>query len=145
VFWRVPDVAFRRVATGLAIAYVLLSGAAATRARKQLIEAEAFSRRLPAIEALAVSEGFGGVYPIVTLEPLLIQLYGPTSRVISMPSLSSEHLTEGALYLEQDHYKSGVDRRRYAVAFQALARHRHVELQRGEGWAVWLISRSTSE
>jgi hypothetical protein len=130
----------RRVATGLVGVGLLLSAAKGRMERTELVSAEVSSRRIPAINALTASGRFGNVYPIVTLEPLLIQLYGTGStKVVSMPSLTSEHLTQGALYLQQDHYNSAVDQRRYASASRVLSRHRHLELQRDDGWVLWLI------
>ena len=97
------------------------------------------TRREPAINAIQVASEFGNRYPIVTLEPLVVQTYGTrATKVISLPFLTSERVraSDGVVYLRQDHYQSDVDQRRYANGFAALPTESPIELRRGSGWAV---------
>jgi hypothetical protein len=79
-------------------------------------------------------------YPIVTLEPLVVQLHGnPSTKIISLPFLTPGLVRasgNGLLYLSQEHYENDVNRRRYAGGLSALPTTNIVEVSRGLGWAV---------
>lgn len=107
--------------------------------RREMIAIETKERRDPAISAIRVAEAFGNRYPIVTLEPLVVQIYGTEkTSVISLPFLTPEMMEAAGtvLYLRQDRYESDVDRERYSSGFAALESQQDVVMRRGDGWTI---------
>lgn len=123
--------------------YIAVSASFAWTLRNDLSRDEIETRTTPALAAIDVAAELGLRYPLVTLEPMVVQIYGPpTTQVIAMPFLTSDRvqaLGGRVLYLRQDHYQSDVDRRRYAEAFAALPSEQRI-LREGSGWSVLLLS-----
>jgi len=111
--------------------------------RRNIVKLEDDVRRRPALQAIAVADELGERFPIVTLEPLLVQLYGsPSIKVISLPFLTPERLREAGgrvLYLRLDRYQSAIDKKRYARGLSALPTESSRQLLSGDGWAVLLF------
>ena len=132
----------RRVVAGALVVYLGVSTTLAWRLRNDLIRDEWEARTAPALAAINASAELGQKYPIVTLEPLVVQVYGsPSVKVIAMPLLTADRLQAlggQVLYIRQDHYQSDVDRRRYAEAFAALPTEHRV-IREDSGWSVLIL------
>jgi hypothetical protein len=134
------------LAAALAV-YFGVSSIFAWRLRSDLIRDEWEARTVPALAVIEASAELKERYPIVTLEPMVVQIYGPPSaKVIAMPLLTSERVEAlgGVLYLRQDHYQSEMDRRRDAGAFAALPAEQRV-IREGPGWSVLLLRAHSPE
>jgi hypothetical protein len=130
----------RTLIVGVLALYIVVSGAAALQIRAEMTATEERSRRQPALKALEAAASFKGEYPIVTLEPLVAQIYArDRETVISLPALTSE-LVEAydgkLLFLDQEQYHSEVDRNRYGRGFAALPTSKPIEVSRGDGWSI---------
>lgn len=132
----------RRLFAAALAAYFAVSASFAWTLRNDLSRDETETRTAPALAAIDVAAELDQQYPIVTLEPMVVQLFGPPStQVIAMPFLTTEHVRAAGgqvVYLRQDHYQSDVDRRRYAEAFAALPSEQRV-VREGPGWSVLIL------
>jgi hypothetical protein len=129
------------ILAGALVIYFGVSSVLAWRLRSDLIRDEWETRTAPALAAIDASTELKQQYAIVTLEPMVVQIYGPPSaKVIAMPLLTPDRVQAlgGVLYLRQDHYQSETDRRRYAGAFAALPAEQRV-IREGSGWCVLLL------
>jgi hypothetical protein len=135
-----PSVAGQRVVFAMAGSYIALSVWASWTLRREMMEVEQRVRTEPALAAIAAASATGDRYPIVTLEPLVAELFGTSrTKVIALPFLTRERVAASGgrvLYLRQDHYENDVNRRRYAEFLSALPVEEAIELQRGDGWVV---------
>lgn len=107
--------------------------------RQELTSVETEVRRDPARSAIEMQRQIGNHIPIVTIEPMLVQIYGdPTTQVVFLPSLTPGLVEEAAgqlLYVQYERYESSVDKRRYSEGFAALPLDGR-ELRRGNGWRL---------
>jgi hypothetical protein len=108
--------------------------------RHELGETERIERSEPAIAAVDVASSFENRYPIVTFEPLVVQLYGkPSTKVIALGFLNRDQVRRAGgriLYVRQDHYEDEISRRRYADFLSGLPDDGVIELRKGPGWSV---------
>jgi hypothetical protein len=122
------------------VVYATVSAGAALTLRTDMRRIEHETRREAALDAIRVSEMSGNLYPIVTLEPLVVQAYGTrATRVIGVPFLAPVHLPAShgsVLFVRQRHYDSEADRKRYGKSLSTLAGFTATELSHGPGWAV---------
>ena len=120
--------------------YIVASASASWVLRNEMVTSEDDARRQPALQAVAAAAELGDRFSIVTLEPLLVQIYGsPSTQVISLQFLTPERVrTAGGrvLYLRHDHYQSDVDKKRYGQGFSALPTQNSRQLRKGDGWAI---------
>ena len=130
----------RRAGQVLIASYVFLSVAASWMLRKEMVSGEQLVRTAPALAAIAAASALDNRYPIVTLEPLVIQLYGGlATTIIALPFLTPELVSSyggRVLYVRQDHYEDDINRRRYAEGFSALPETEVIELRKGSNWTV---------
>jgi hypothetical protein len=125
---------------GVLAIYFVVCGWLAVGLREQQSADEQDVRTEPAVAAIKLSAALGDV-PVLTLEPLVMQVHGSaTTRVVSLPSLTADRVKSLGrfLYLRQAHYDNQVDRRRYAVAWDALPQAQQV-LQEDDGWSIVLM------
>jgi hypothetical protein len=108
----------------VATLFVVFSGIEVRKLRSELLDAESRFRLKPALIAtkLANEMGLERTF-VVTLEPLLIQMYAASAvNVLALPMLDREILgslkTEGKnvtfLYVDQRIYRNAANRQRYA-------------------------------
>jgi hypothetical protein len=135
-----PSVGRQRVVFAVAASYIALSVWASWTLRREMLEVEQRVRTEPALAAIAAASAMGDRYPIVTLEPLVAELFGTSrTKVIALPFLTRERVAASGglvLYLRQEHYENDVNRRRYAEFLSALPVEEVIELHRGDGWEV---------
>jgi len=125
----------------VACCYVLLSAGASWSLRSDMLADERFVRTDPAVGAVAAAAADGNRRPIVTLEPLVVQLYSRRDTVVvGLPELTPERVADmggRVLYVRQDHYQTPENQRRYEAMLSALPTvGSQVELRTGPGWAV---------
>lgn len=141
--------ALRRLALAGAAGYLLLNSISTIKLREHMVETEQHVRILPALAAIKEARELGNRYPIVTLEPLLIQLYGEADiQVIALPLLTPELVDQVGgriLYLRQDHYQNEVNGKRYAKGLAALPTFGADELRHGKGWTVIALGEPVEE
>jgi hypothetical protein len=128
--------------TGLAIlaVYALWSATGSVTLRTQMVSIEREVRWDAAEAAVEAASELGDIYPIVTLEPLVIQSYAnPGTKTIDLALLTPEIIRSfggRVLYLRQDHYENDANRVRYAEGFSALPNTNMAELRKGSTWSV---------
>jgi len=130
----------RDVVFAIATSYIVMSGWASWTFRGEMVRTEKQVRTEPALAAIEAAAESGNRLPIVTLEPLVVQLLGsPKTQVVALEFLNQERVrTLGGqvLYVRQDHYENDVNRKRYAEFFSALPVSDVLELRKGSGWTV---------
>jgi hypothetical protein len=123
----------------VALSYIGANVAGSKMLRDELTASEHQARIEPALQSLEVAAASDYTMPVITLEPMVLQVFAhPSAKVISLPFLTKDHLREHegrALYISQDHYSSEADRQRYGDAFDVLP-ERRVERRRGRGWRI---------
>jgi len=131
-----------RASLAFALMWVGVSAGAAWILRIEMVAVEQRVRIEPAIAAIAASADLGDRYPILTFEPLVVQIFaGPATKVIALPFLAPDRVGEFSgrvLYLRQDQYENDVNRRRYAEALAALPKGGSTVLRSGKTWSVSL-------
>ena len=114
--------------------------------RDQLTREEQRTRIEPSVAAaqLAIAMGPADTY-VVTVEPLLMQIYGPSNvNVIELTrvnaetiaALASHHKHLNIIYIDNAVYRNNVDRERYRAPLEFLGRFERESLYRNDRFEI---------
>jgi len=119
---------FNRVGVSVLFLMATFSFITTCRMRDSLVEDEYFGRVKPARVAIdyATQYGLDSTY-IVTLEPLVVQMYGPTTtRVVDLAVINDELIASlrshgnRMIYVEQRSYRDSINAERYRSQLSSI-------------------------
>jgi hypothetical protein len=120
------------------------------RLRDDAVEDETHVRIAPALAASSLPSEVRSVYYVITLEPLIIQMYAnPATKVVDLAAVNSTVLRalieaepkSDFIFLDEDMHDTGADVARYGGQTECLQTLVRRTLFSGDGFAVLRLER----